>query len=205
MDLSYEHFESIGITVYQPVKGYRYGEDTLALAYFANIHKHERVLEIGAGVGVVSLILSKRFEAERIVALELQKELYDILCKNIDENNLQKIIKPILGDYRDYKCDERFDVIVTNPPFYPLGDGKLSPQSQKAYAHHEMAGDVDDLIFCISKSLKESGRLYLMHLKLRKEEIVGKISDAGFRLVNAKGQGASLILLEFLYERGPFA
>ncbi|MBU4484050.1 methyltransferase [bacterium] len=200
MNITSEYFESIDATIYQPKDGYRYGEDAIALAEFCDPSRGNRILEIGSGVGLISIILAKKFHPSKIISLEIQGALFEVLEKNIGENNLQDVIEPVLGDYRNYSNSEPFDIIVTNPPFYKAASGRISSDERKALSHHEIAGDINDLLDCVCRNISKKGNLYILYLKERKVELESKLKEKGFLIRNVVGKRENLILLSAFYE-----
>lgn len=175
-NLTSEYFESVGLTISQPKAGYRYGEESLALADFCRVEKGQRVAELGSGVGVISLIIAVRDAPAQVVAVEIQDSLHRIALLNVDKNNLGGVVCCVNDDYRRFACANRaaFDVVLSNPPFYPAGSGRLSAHSQRAAARHELHGSLGDLISSAHLMLKPKGRLVLICLQERHEEFMRK-------------------------------
>ena len=76
------------ISIVQPDKGFRFTLDSLLLADFCRIHPRDSILEPGAGTGVVSLLLAKKFPRARLVADEAEPRACELLRRNIESNGL---------------------------------------------------------------------------------------------------------------------
>lgn len=170
-----EHIEKLDITISQPKDGYRYSEDSFYLLDFIKkIKKGARVIDIGAGSGILSLALAKRFPDTHIHAVEIQDELFEILKKNIKNNNLCAGITPVNTDYRqiDKRCYSYFDAVITNPPYRAVEEGRISPDAMKAAARHETSGSLRELMESVKKLLKDKGRFYAVYLSERLVEMI---------------------------------
>lgn len=147
------------VTLFQPKDGYRVSMDPIILSHFVNVIPNQRVLDVGAGNGVISLILKFKEPSLSITAIDIDKFMCDICKKNADINNcdLQVInenIKnnPIKG--------ETFDCVVTNPPFFPRDSSRIS--DKKSVANFETVSLSQWLDFCLKK-LSNGGWLYVIH------------------------------------------
>lgn len=75
----------------------------------------------------------------------------------------------------------KFDVVLSNPPYRALKTGRLSPVNTVAIAKHEIHGDMSGLLKVVTKTLKPSGRLYLLYPVLRLEELTLKLNQVGMK------------------------
>ncbi|MEW6519251.1 MAG: methyltransferase [Thermodesulfobacteriota bacterium] len=150
----------------QHADGYRFSVDAVLLAHFPRTRPGDRMLDLGAGCGVVSLIASYRQPQLTITALELQPQLAGLISRNIERNHLQDRISLVEGDLRqisDLFPPESFDWVVCNPPFGKLAAGRINPADEQAVCRHEIASDLSDIIRAISFSLKNRGRAALIY------------------------------------------
>jgi len=84
-----------------------------------------KVLEVGGGCGVLSLLLKRDFEDLNVTVIEKQEEMYKFLVKNIKENSLD--MQALRGDFLEWEFEGKFDFIITNPPFY---NGSLKSENE---------------------------------------------------------------------------
>src|SRR2546423_1974153 len=70
------------LRIIQPRRGYRFSVDSILLADFAAPRRHHRVLELGAGCGVISVMLAATRHPREVVALELQPTLVEMIRRN---------------------------------------------------------------------------------------------------------------------------
>lgn len=159
------------IKIYQSKKGFRFTTDSLLLAGFVKDVKYKKVIEIGAGSGVISVLLAKFFRVEKIYAVEIQKESFDLLCRTIEINKLEDRIIPIFSDIREYKPKESVDMVISNPPYRKGGTGYKSPREEKNYARFMDSLTMEDIFKFCKSYLKTGGFLYLSFIADRLNEL----------------------------------
>jgi len=189
------------IRIFQKKQGFRFSVDAPLLADFARTRKSDDILDVGAGSGIISLLLSfKPFH--RITALEIQKGLAALARRNIALNGLGERIEVVRADFRDYGPGRKFDLVVSNPPYIRKGTGYLSQVTEKAVAKHEIHGDIEDLMRKTAVWLKKDGRACFIYPEKRRQDFVKAAAAGGLRirrtravLPRARGQ-ANLFLAE---------
>lgn len=145
----------------------RFSLDAVLLSHFVTIPaKCQSILDIGCGNAPVPLILSRRTKA-RIVGVEIQEAVADLAKKSVDLNHLEEQISIITGDVKEYAKEQesdQFDVIVCNPPFFPLCEETLTNVSEyKRIARHEFCLTLEDLFKSARKLLKNGGVIGIVH------------------------------------------
>jgi len=173
MKFLYKMKKNIKLTLDQQT----FNTDTMLLASFIKIPKNTKnILEVGTGSGILMLELSKRCDAF-IDGIEIQEERVKIAIKNINLNDKNKL-KVIQGDFRNFKFDKKFDLIISNPPFFKLNDQKrLSLKEEDIIARHELFLNLDDLLKGIFLNLNDYGTFYLIHRPDRLLEL-SRIADS---------------------------
>lgn len=168
-----EYFESVGLTIHQPKKGYRYGEDSLLLADFCRATPSDNVVELCSGCGVISLIIAKRDKPKSITMVEIQEPLYQISQLNVELNNLGRQIQCVNDDYRSFALQNKgnYDVVVANPPFFALGKGRRGKDALRTNARHELHGSLSELVKSAACLLKTGGTFFLVFTNDRADEV----------------------------------
>lgn len=141
--------------------GYRFSLDAVLLAHFVRPKPADTVLDLGAGCGVISLVLCYRWQGLQVAALEIQDSLFALLQKNVSFNTMQERITPQHGDLRrikDFFSPEAFDLVVSNPPYGKFLAGRQNSVDEQAVARHEIKAGLEDVINAASFVLKNRGR-----------------------------------------------
>ena len=119
-----------GLTIVQPLSGYRFSIDSILLARFAAPRPRDTVLELGAGCGVVSVMLAAIHRPRSVTGVELQPELAAMLSRNAAANGFD-MIRPVCADLRARRIEgltpASFDYVVANPPYRESRAGRESP------------------------------------------------------------------------------
>lgn len=180
--------------------GYRVGTDAVMLAASINtdaaardktrkqvgentdkkIRPQRRLLDMGAGVGGVSLAVCQRHADVHITAVERDRASYDLLCHNICVNNQTKVIRAHLGDVRALPSVLRgsFDHVFANPPFHHSAD-MPSRSRRRSEAHYADDGTLSDWVASALWAVKPKGRVSFIVRADRTDHVMRDLSDAG--------------------------
>ncbi len=196
------------IRILQKIRGYRFSVDSPLLADFVRTEASDEILELGAGCGVVSLLLSiKPFR--KITALEIQPALADLARRNVAQNGLEAKIQIIEGDWREFRPGRKFDLVLSNPPYIKKSSGYLSLTEEKSVAKHEIHGEIEDVMKATAELLRSDGRASFVFPEKRRREFLVAASASGLvlrlvRAVLARESGPpNLFLAELGFSPGP--
>ncbi|MBR4532845.1 methyltransferase [bacterium] len=177
--------------LYQSKNGYRFNSDSMILSWFVNricsgLSSENTALEIGAGSGIVSIVLKRRGFLPKIDCVEIQESLYEILEKNIESNSLTGEIFPFYADFADFAGTKRkkYDLIFVNPPYFAKESGHLSIDSEKALAKHEVAGSLADFFEISGKVLRKGGKFIVIFPASRLQFALFSAAKSGYTLKN---------------------
>ena len=193
------------IRVLQPRNGYRFSVDSILLASFASIRKRDRVLELGAGTGVISLAIAALHHPREIVAMEIQPDLVAMLGRNAELNGFDKLraIAADLRNPRDGKLTrESFDVVVANPPYRASKTGRASPHEARHTARSESLATLEDFVAAASRYTQRGGRAAFVFAADRSAELISRLREyhlepKRIRFVHAYAEAtATSILIE---------
>jgi len=193
------------VTLYQSGAGYRFSLDALLLAHFVTVKTGARIVDLGAGNGVIPLALAALYPSVEVTGVELQPTMVERANRNIQKNALQSRIKIIHGDVRSLKktlSGETFDAAVCNPPYRRPMSGRLSADQERQVARHEMAGGLDDFLRTGAFLLRAKGSMGIVYPAVRSVDLLAAMREAGIepkRLRMAHsfvGAEASLVLVE---------
>ncbi|MCY0970356.1 tRNA1(Val) (adenine(37)-N6)-methyltransferase [Chryseobacterium wangxinyae] len=131
---------------------FRVGTDGVLLGALANIHLADNVLEVGTGTGLISLMLAQRNLNANFLGIDINNKAVDLTKLNF-ENSLFKLrLKNILQDFKTFKTEEKFDLIVSNPPYF-----EENSSCKDILARQTIELNFHQLISKSSKLLSESG------------------------------------------------
>ncbi|MFP4082991.1 MAG: tRNA1(Val) (adenine(37)-N6)-methyltransferase [Candidatus Aminicenantes bacterium] len=169
------------IRVLQKKKGYRFSVDSPLLADFIRTEPRDEILDLGAGNGIISLLLSiKPFQ--HITAVEIQQSLADLARRNVSLNKLGGKITVINQDLRAFNPLRNFDVIFSNPPYIQEKQGQLSSQQEKSIAKHELKCNIFDIMHKTSELLKRKGRAYFVFPAKRGQDFREALHSSGLKM-----------------------
>ncbi len=195
-----------GLKIIQQAGQFRFSLDAVLLAHFATVKRGADAVDLGAGTGVLGLLLAAR-GAKRVAGVEINPGMADMASRSIAVNGLGGRLSVVCADVREIPggallTGQSWDLVVANPPYRPLGGGGVNLREELALARHEIAGGLDDFVAAAAFLLKEKGRMAMVHLPERLADIVGALRGAGIepkrlRLVHpAPGKAAKLLLAE---------
>jgi tRNA1(Val) A37 N6-methylase TrmN6 len=124
------------VFLYQPTQGYCYNSDSIFLYDFISRMKPRgKLLDVGCGVGIISLLLSRDFDIDTTI-IDKQRIMLDYAQHNFNLNGID--VESVLGDFREWVSDDRFDFIISNPPFYDprVTQSENTHLNIARYAHH---------------------------------------------------------------------
>jgi len=165
----------VEVHVYQASSGYRFSLDALLLADFPDLRSPKHIIEIGAGSGVVSLLLAKLFPKSKVTGIEIQAGLHGRAVRNAELNGLSDRVIFLHADINDARRILKpgsFDLAVMNPPFRRPGTGKISPGDERAAARHELTATLSDMVAAASVMLRNRGRLCVVYHPSRLPELL---------------------------------
>ena len=143
-------------------KGHRFSTDDVLTAWYgttwAGSARH--VMDLGSGIGSVGMIAAWRLPGARFVTIEAQEESVRLARRSADYNGLLDRYDIRHGDFRDAGLlgdDERFDLVLGSPPYFPLGTGAEGDHPQKLACRFELRGDIGDYMRVASAHLDAGG------------------------------------------------
>lgn len=166
--------------------GYRYNSDTLVLYDFirSNLQNFSgRVLDVGAGCGILGLLLKRDYKNASLNSLDILQINGEISKFNACQNGLE--MEFINADFANFKDSEKFDLIVSNPPFYNDG-AKQSEDEHIRVSRYASSLNLKDFIRGISLNLKPHKRAFFCYAPDDLGEIVSYLKQFKLNLVCLK-------------------
>jgi tRNA1Val (adenine37-N6)-methyltransferase len=175
------------VILHQPKHGFRSSLDPVLLAGWFS-PPYGQFLDIGCGTGALSFLLLARDPEARGTAVEIQARLATLAGTGLSENTFALRLEILHQDVRTFAgVDARkFNCVVTNPPFRPVGKGNLPPKSERALAHHEVCLSLAEWVNVASRTLRTDGRLAVIFPADRYSELVQALAIKGFYLQRSR-------------------
>ena len=164
----------------------RPGTDSLLLAYFAansRLKKKSRAADLGCGSGVISVLLAWDAPELTIDGIELQPHAAALAVENANLSKLSDRIKIIEGDlrhHRNFMQAGAYDIVVSNPPYYPQGSGKRPASKTIAAARVEESCTLSDICKAAGYLMRWGGSLFLVHKPEMMAYVFRELSGSGF-------------------------
>ena len=160
------------MTLYQPKSGYCYNSDTMFLYDFiTKFNIRGNVLEVGGGCGVLGLLVKRDFPKVSLTVIEKQSVMSEFIEKNKNENNLEAEI--INDDFLKHSFNQRFDFVISNPPFY---QGTLKSENEIIKtARYEEFLPMDAFFKKVNSVLSERGEFIFCYDAKRIDDIILKM------------------------------
>ncbi|PID28023.1 MAG: hypothetical protein CSB55_06700 [Candidatus Cloacimonadota bacterium] len=162
-----------GKTIYQSLKGQPVSSDTgFFVQYIADHYYSERaeVLELGSGCGIISVMLGFYREKFNIHGMDILPELVKLSSLNAEICELKNVNFEEC-DLVDFAGIKLYDLIITNPPYYAEGTGRIPPCEERAIARFEIKCTMSDVFRTIKRNLKPNGSAFIMYPFERYEEL----------------------------------
>jgi len=141
--------------LYQPENGYFYNSDSILLyGFIAQLNLKGKVLDIGAGCGIVGLLVAQEFSDIILEAVEKQPIYAQFARRNAHVNGIEYTLHE--GDFLALGGHGTYDWIVSNPPFYHEGSAR-SENSMIHQARYNVHLPIDALATKMGKLLTSKG------------------------------------------------
>ncbi len=196
------------LKILQKRDGYRFSMDSVILARFARARSGDRVIDLGTGCGVISLIMALDGKAFSLDAVEIQEDLADLARRNVRINGMEHLIRVHCADVFHSSSlfpPHIFELVISNPPFRQLDAGTINPHPQKALARHEIAGSLGAVLNASRYLLRNGGRIALVYPARRLVHLLAQLHASGLepkrlRMVHSLlNANANLALVEGVY------
>ena len=162
-----EHWESLMPGGYRFVYDdtlFRPGTDTFLLSSLPRLKSNLRVCDLGCGTGLLGLLLLQRQPNLSVTGVDIQPHAIDLAQRSAVENDLTDRLTFRLEDLRETALPANsFDLVVCNPPYYPVGSGRLPADGALRTARSEESCSLEELCRIAARLLPWSGHFCLVH------------------------------------------
>ena len=178
-----EDLQCDGLKIIQNKNLYTFTSDSVILANYVKTKFSDTAVEIGAGCGVVSILVQAKNKLKKIFAFEIQEKMQKLCKKNIDLNNLSEKITLFCEDVKNFEkhiAPNSIDVVYSNPPYFKPTN--FTQNEVKKYSKEEILLSCKDLILTASKMLKSGGTFYCSYSAERSCELITNCENAGLKI-----------------------
>lgn len=160
--------------------GFPLGTDCVLLSHFVSFPKGARVADLGSSWGALGLLLCAKDESCHVTGIERNEEAHAAAQANIRHNKLEDRLFSLLGDVRELSQllpAGSFDCVISNPPYFPVGSGKLSLKNASARSEEYL--NLSQLCAAAGYLLPSGGRFFMVHRPERLCDIFCALREAG--------------------------
>jgi len=155
--------------------------DGVLLGATVHTSNPSHILDIGTGTGVIALMLAQRFQHAQVDAVEIDADAYQTSLKNFKQSPFSSRICGNLGSFENLDVANKYDLIVSNPPFYT--NSLHNPDARKKLARHTDFDFFDKIITFANTNLSDNGQLELILPVELAEYVIDKGSCQGLHLI----------------------
>ncbi|MCL2650136.1 MAG: methyltransferase [Candidatus Azobacteroides sp.] len=153
------YFQFKQFTVFHDQCAMKVGTDGVLLGAWANCSTASHILDAGTGSGLIALMLAQRSKA-LIDALDIDEGACRQVKFNVENSKFKDQIHIIHSDFKDFTSDKKYDLIVSNPPYF--SNSLQAPDKRRSLARHNHALSFEELIGKSASLLTEKGTISLI-------------------------------------------
>lgn len=153
--------------------------DACILGASTEVENVNRILDIGTGTGLLSLMLAQRSNAQ-IGAVEVDEDAYQQAVMNVQASKFAERIEVHHQRIQDFTSTENYDLIISNPPFYQQSLKSSDAKANKAL--HAVELSFDDLIDSVLRLLSVDGKFVVLLPPFEIEKLIQIAQKKGLYL-----------------------
>jgi tRNA1Val (adenine37-N6)-methyltransferase len=166
--------------VYQDRCAMKISTDAVLLGSLAAAAAPNRILDIGTGTGVIALMLAQRFPDAQITAVETDEDAAAQAGENFTDSPFTHRLTLVPCRIQYFSSETKFDLIVSNPPFFP--DHLKSKDSKRNRALHTDELSFEELVAKTTQLLSASGTFWVILPPRQMQELELICEKAGLYL-----------------------
>lgn len=133
------------------------GTDGVLIGAWARVEDASTILDVGTGSGLIALMAAQRNAQARIMAIDIDSEAVAQARINADNSPWSERIVTERVDVVQWNTDQKFDHIISNPPYFV--NALHCPDAQRNMARHTVTLDFEALVASACRLLNVDGRL----------------------------------------------
>lgn len=172
----FKHF-----SIQQSRSALKVGTDSMVLGSLISCENKKKGLDIGAGTGVLALMIAQKNAEIILDAIELDSES-SLDCRlNFENSDWSNRFNLIVGDFLNFSNDKKYDLIFSNPPFFE--NSQENEKDNKTMARHSKSLPFDLLFEKVAALLDENGSFWIILPFLGKDKQQGIAKQAGLTVL----------------------
>lgn len=156
------------------------GTDSVLLGAWAQVEGARRILDIGTGSGLLALMAAQRAPKAQVVGVEIDPQAVCQARENVAQSSFRQCIEIVEQDVKDFRTQEPFDCILSNPPYFL--ETTLPPDDSRALARHAQFLTFDELAHAVDALLSPSGLFHVILPLDHVREFVTQLLIVGLNL-----------------------
>ena len=177
--------------IYQLRNGHRFSTDDILTAWYGTTWcpSGRTVLDLGSGIGSVGMVAAWRLPGAMFVTVEAQEESVVLARKSAEYNGLLDRYEIRQGDFRGtgiIRTDEKFDLVLGSPPYFPLGSGVEGDHPQKVACRFEVRGDIRDYCAVAARHVSPGGLFACVFPTEQLMRVEAAAREAGLTIVRRR-------------------
>lgn len=205
-------------SINQNLSGMKVCSDSLLFGSIIPVAGAKNILDIGTGTGLLTLMLAQKISALdmqnsfSITSIEMTEEAAVEACDNFNNSPWANSIKLIHQDIQGFtqnslesaNTEERFDLIISNPPFFSNHKRTSRDNELRGLARHTDSLSYEELLFSISVLLSNTGRAYVLLPVISLDQVIKVSSVKGLRvrqkvhISESKAHFPKVVMVEFV-------
>lgn len=183
----------------------RIGTDAVLLGRWVDVGPADTVLDVGTGCGIIAMMLAQR-GAAHVDAVDLDADSVDEAALNFKDSQWRDKIFAYNADIKSFDNGTRYDVIVSNPPYF-VNSSKCDEDRRSMARHSGMTLSFEDLLAVARRLLNDDGRLSVVLPQREEANFIREASRFGFCLqrkldiIPVEGLPYNRVNLEFVRDR----
>ena len=163
-------------------EGFKLSTDSVLLGNFVNCSGCKKAVDLGCASGILTILIACRNSNISAIGVEIDEKEAENANENIVRNELDDRCSIVCADLRQYKelfKSGSFDIVVSNPPYFPLNSGPQSPNADRARARGEGTCTLSDICEAAGYLCRYGGKVALVHKPERLAELFSSMRDNG--------------------------
>ena len=185
--------------VHQDRCAMKIGTDAVILGAWTDISPEaQTILDIGAGTGILSLMMAQRSNAESIDAIEINEDSFEQCVDNFEISPWSDRLYCYHASFQEYysEIDDKYNLIICNPPFFEASSSSSDNPTPREKARLNQNLPLDELIHGVSLLLSQKGTFSIILPYSSEDQVIDEASKVKlhpFKILSIKGTPTSKI------------